>query len=428
VPDDVTISYRGASYEIGRAPAYYGIWRVGEPRSQPLEWWPDTTEGWYSAWSRFTSLEVPGTIAPAAEVPGTIAPAAEVAVPDAGAGAPGRAVVAGVLIGIGVVCGVVGLFPDYLDGASLASQPAELVPHAVYFAAWSASALLIASGRARWRMGALLGIGTSLVTFGFFLADAGTAIAGGAHLMGNGLVLGLIGWLACAAGSTIALVARGERGEPDRPRRTDLFPLLAMTFCAIGVAAAFAPSWDSYTLQTAAGTTESVTAGNVFSNPAPIIAGNVAVMIAIVAIVVVAAMWRPVHHGTLLLAGAVVPMAAQAISALVQVGEATTPAMFGISSATATRTGLTITSGLTLAFWIYCIFVVLLVVAAASALAAPRPVAANAGWAGPSVGTSPQSNVPSDLAWPERPDVAEPRAEQFPGPADGSGEDTGASP
>ena len=73
MPDDVTISYRGASYEIGRAPAYYGIWRVGEWRSQPLEWWPETTEGWYRAWSRFTALEVPGTIAPVAETPAAAA-------------------------------------------------------------------------------------------------------------------------------------------------------------------------------------------------------------------------------------------------------------------------------------------------------------------------------------------------------------------
>ena len=173
-----------------------------------------------------------------------------------------------------------------------------------------------------------------------------------------------------------------------------------MTLCAVGVAAAFAPSWDSYTLQTATGTSESLTVGNVFANPAPIIAGNVAVMIAIVAVVVIAALWRPVLHGSLLLAGAVIPMAGQAISALIQVGQAATPAMFGISSATATSTGLTITSGLTLAFWIYCIFVVLLVVAGISALAAPRPVARRPSWTGPGVGTGPQNDFPNAPVWP----------------------------
>ena len=37
--------------------------------------------------------------------------------------------------------------------------------------------------------GALLGAGTSIVTFGLFFADAGQVIAGGAHVLGTGLVL-----------------------------------------------------------------------------------------------------------------------------------------------------------------------------------------------------------------------------------------------
>jgi hypothetical protein len=71
------------------------------------------------------------------------------------------------------------------------------VPHAVYLAVWSASAVLILLGGAHLRVGALLGVGTSIVTFGPFFTDAGTAIAGGAHVMGTGLVLALAGWLAC---------------------------------------------------------------------------------------------------------------------------------------------------------------------------------------------------------------------------------------
>ena len=59
------------------------------------------------------------------------------------------------------------------------------------------------------------------------------------------------------------------------------------------------------------------------------IAGNVIVMVALAAVVIVAALWRPVRHGAVLLAGAIIPMAAQAISALVQVGEPTSPASSG---------------------------------------------------------------------------------------------------
>ncbi len=372
--DNVTISYRGARYEIGRGPAFYGIWTVGQPWSQPLEWWPDTPQGWYAAWSRFVAIELPATIVPVAQPTAQVAQAggqvagARELVP----GARGWAVVAAALLIIGVACGIVGLFPDYLNGASLAQQPDQLVPHAIYFAVWSVSALLILLGGDRLRVGALLGMGTSTVTFGLFFADAGTAISAGAHIMGAGFVLGLAGWLACSAGSTVAFALRREGLAFGRPSGPELAPFLAFSLAALGVAAAFAPSWDSYVLQTSAGTTESLTAGNVFSNPAPVIAGNVAVMVVFVAVVVAAALWRPILHGTALLAGAVMPMVAQAISAVIQIGEHTSPTMFGISPSAAAQSGLTITSGLTLAFWIYCAFVLVLIVVGGSAVGVPR--------------------------------------------------------
>ncbi len=374
--DNVTICYRGASYEIGRGPAFYGIWTVGDPWSQPLEWWPDTPEGWYAAWSRFMAIELPATIMPVAQATAPVAQADRQVGGEGGrsAGAGGWAVVAAALLAIGVACGIAGLFPAYLNGASLVQQPAELVPHAIYFAVWSVSALLILLGGGRLRVGALLGTGTSVVTFGLFFADAGTAISGGEHLMGAGLVLGLVGWLACLAGSTIAFARRHDGDTFDRPRGSERLPFLALSLAGLGVAAAFAPSWDSYVLQTSAGATESLTAGNVFSNPAPVIAGNVAVMVLFVAVVVAAALWRPILHGGVLLAGAVIPMVGQAISAVVQIGEHTSPAMFGISSSAAAQSGLTITSGLTLAFWIYCAFVVALIVVGGSAVVAPRPL------------------------------------------------------
>ena len=115
-----------------------------------------------------------------------------------------------------------------------------------------------------------------------------------------------------------------------------------------------------------------MTAGNAFANPGPVIFGNVAVMVAVVAVVAAAALWRPVRLGAALLAGAAVLLAAQAISALVQVGEGATPQQFGISSAEAARIGLTIDSGLTPVFWVYCVFVVALIAACARMLAASR--------------------------------------------------------
>ena len=379
MPANETVLYRGARFELGRGPGFYGIWPAGAPRPPSIEWWPETPEGWQGAWSRFTALETPGAFA-AVSSPGAMAPIG----PPAPGGPPStavaipraRAVVAAALLAVGVGCGIAGLFPGYLGGASLAQQPAQLVTHAIFLAVWTASALLILRGGALVRVGALLGLGTSIVTFGLFFADAGTAI-GGAHVIGAGLVLGLIGWLACAAGSATAVRFRrsellGGRGGRDRGR---IVTLGLATAAALGTAAAFAPSWDSYTLRTAGGAAQSLTAGNAFANPAPVIAGNVAVMVALVAVAAAAAWWRPVRLGAVLLAGALIPMAAEAVSALVQLGEATSPVQFGISRAEAAQAGLTISSGLTPVFWIYCAFVLALAATCAWMLFWPRRAA-----------------------------------------------------
>jgi hypothetical protein len=175
-------------------------------------------------------------------------------------------------------------------------------------------------------------------------------------------VLGLAGWLACTAGSVLAFRLR----SPDAPRKLEarqrgpVVTLVIAVLAALGAAISFAPAWDSYTLHTAAGLASSLTAGNAFANPGPVIVGDVAVMVTLVMVVALAALWRPVRLGAVLLAGAAIPMAAQAISALVQVSEPVSAADFGISPAQAARLGLTISTGVTPAFWIYCTFVVAL--------------------------------------------------------------------
>jgi hypothetical protein len=442
--ENVTISYRGAGYEIGRGEHFYGIWPVGA-QSQPLEWWPETPEGWSGAWSRFTAIEAPGTIVPVspgtAPGPGTApaGPGAASAGPGAASAGPGTvpagpggsgtvpgtvlstapvspgtapvsrtsigAVMPAALLIIGVVCGIVGLFPGYLAGASLAQQPAELVPHLIYLAVWGVSAALILLGGTRMRVGAFLGLGASIVTFGLFFADAGQAIAGGAHVMGAGLVLGLVGWLACAAGSAVAF-RLGSVGALGKPRGDEVGPVAMLMLAALGAAIAFAPSWDSYLLRTATGASQSVTLGNAFANPAAVIVGDVAVMVALVAVVAGAALWRPIRFGAALLAGAIIPMAAQAISAFIQVGEPTSPALFGFSSAQAAAAGLTISNGLTAVFWIYCAFVVAMIASCAWMLMTPhaavpgrpvppQPPQAAAPWPSSAPGVTEMSAIPA---------------------------------
>jgi hypothetical protein len=115
-------------------------------------------------------------------------------------------------------------------------------------------------------------------------------------------------------------------------------------------------------------------------------------MLALAAVVIAAAFWRPVRHGAMLLAGAVVPMAAQAISAVVQVGGGASPTQFGISPAQASGIGLTISSGLTPAFWIYCGFLVALAVSCAWMIFTPQPA------------PGPNPSVAHDAyAWPAAP-------------------------
>ena len=439
--DKVTIAYRGGTYEIGRGRDYFGIWTVEGSRSQPLEWWPETQEGWSAAWTRFAVLEAPDSITSVGRTATRPSERTDAAWSLAMTAGRGRAMVAALLLGVGVALGIAGLFPDYLGGTSLAAQTDNLVAHVIYLAAWTAGGVLIALGGTRVRIGALLATGLSIVTFGLFLADAGTPIAGGAHLAGAGLVLSLLGWLACAAGSALAFLIRPARNAgwaapepapavgpvpaprpapapgqvPDAgqvpvgdqfpaavsvpagdqfpvaspvragdlartrgrllplgwPRGAALGPAVLLVLAGLGTAAAFVPAWDNFTLRTAAGQTQTFAAGNAFANPGPVIAGNVIVMVALVAVVIAAALWRPARHGAVLLAGAIIPMAAQAISALVQVGEPVSPAQFGFTPAQASQLGLTISTGLTPSFWIYCVLVVVLLVSCAWMLFIP---------------------------------------------------------
>ena len=440
----VTITYRGAKYEIGRGRDFYGIWMTGAPRTHPLESWPETAQGWSAAWARFASIEAPGAIVPVGRRTPPVSPSAvqvsenpgpfgQHAAPygsgrRAAPAVSGRtgAIAAAALLAVGVILGVAGLFPAYLGGSSLAQQAFQLIPHVIYLAVWTVSAVLILLGGARLRLGALLSLGLSVVTFGLFFADAGTAIAGGGNTGGAGLVLALLGWLACAAGSVAAFLHRpagapvpagqpGPRGVLARPRGAELGPVVMLVLAGLGAAAAFAPAWDTFTLRTAAGQSQSLTAGNAFSNPGLVIAGDLAVMLALAAVVVAAALWRPVRYGAALLAGAAIPMAAQAISALVQAGGSTSSAQFGISPAQASQVGLTISSGLTPAFWIYCGFLVALAVSCAWMLFTPHP----ASGPGPSA-------AHDAYAWPAAPhdDLAD-EAPDDEGPDDESSGDEG---
>ncbi len=418
--ENVIVAHRGARFEIGRGAGFYGIWPAGAAQWQPIEWWPETPEGWRAAWARFTDVErrrtihqvvqhepqpVAGTtklspagqplgagqfhdadqpfgqdqplgpgqpVSPGQPPPANPLPAERTAGLPATIRRAGRpAIIAAALLAAGVAAGIAGLFPGYFSSTGLAGRAEQLVPHVIYLAAWAAGAALIVAGGTRQRTGALLAAGVSVVTFGLYVADLGLGISSAD--VGAGLVLSLIGWAACAAGSVLA-VRLGTAGSPARPRTLEAGLTIALAAAAaLGTAIAFAPSWDSFTLRTAAGTSQTITAGNAFANPGMVIAGDLVVMITVVAAVIAAAAWRPVRLGAVLLAGAIVPMAAQAISAVIQIGQATPSLQFGIPPARAARLGLTISAGLTTAFWVYCAFVFALILTAALMASTPAP-------------------------------------------------------
>jgi hypothetical protein len=434
VPEKAVISHRGEKYEIGRGKRFYGIWVVGAPYEAPVDRWPETRDGWEQAWTRFATVEVPGTIAPvpskrsglgamlksrraAAAGPGAADGSAADAATAGRRGGTALLVGEGLLV-LGVVLGLVGLFPAYIGGQSLLSQGDQVVPHLCYVIAWAISAGPIALSVSRpraARLGALFALGLSVATFGLFFGDVGEVVSGGASL-GTGLVVSLLGWLGCTAGAAIALVAscrdtdsarpglarvtgstQSECGWPAKPSRSHLGPLALLVLAGIGTAATFAPSWDSYTVaQASLGTVNTILKGNAFSNPALVIAGNVAVMVAVVVVAVLAALWRPARQGALLLAGAIIPLAAQAVSALIQVSQ---PAygFFGLTQAQAAQEGVTISNGVTPIFWVYCVFVISLLVSCAWLLTTPGHLAATASpWAPSPLGDA--GRVPADPA------------------------------
>jgi hypothetical protein len=85
-------------------------------------------------------------------------------------------------------------------------------------------------------------------------------------------------------------------------------------------------------------------------------------------------------------------MVAQAISALVQIRQPVSPLQFGISPGQAARAGLSIVSGLTPVFWIFCAFILALALLSARMLTTPETVPATP--ANPAVLDSPPASVP----------------------------------
>jgi len=295
-------------------------------------------------------------------------------------------VLATLTLGAAVGLGVASMFPAYLSGLSIASQPDLVAAHAIPLAGWLAAAVLVATARRGARqLGGLVGVGIGVVELGFLLSDAGTVFSGGGHLGGAGLVLATLEWL-LATGACALVVARSgtltidrplrrrrlgnetgaSRPRVDRHSRTTGWVAAAAAVVAAGL---YAPPWDRLVVDlTAVGRTTVVTAGNAFANPAPVVVGNVVVIACLAALPLAALVLHPRRLGGALLAGGVVAAASQVVSALVQWREPVPPSEFGLSAQAATASGLQASTGFTPMFYGFVAAVLVLGIVAVARL------------------------------------------------------------
>ena len=73
-------------------------------------------------------------------------------------------------------------------------------------------------------------------------------------------------------------------------------------------------------------------------------------------------------------------MVAQAVSAIVQISSATSPLQFGVTPAQANQIGLTISTGLTPMFWVFCAFLATLIMLCVWLVLAQESPAQAAAW------------------------------------------------
>jgi hypothetical protein len=398
VSEKVVISYQGARFRLGRSQTFFAIWPDGMPLDQPLEQWPATPEGWSAAWVRFNELETPGTIVTAQ------APAAA----SVWGGRPSAPTLTGfkvtnssALLVIGVVFGVVGLFPGYWGNSSLASQTDQLVAHLLYLLAWAIASVGVLAGGNKARIGALVGLGTSAATLGLFVSDIGQL--NGASV-GAGLVLALIGWVACTAGVVLALRGSWKWREllVERLSARSIAGTAVLGAVAVGVAVTYALSWDTLTIASSQGQLQTSAYGNIVSESGVEVFGTVLVMIAIITVATFAGLWRNITAGAALLAGVLFAVVAQAISAPIQAHDQTSVFAAGAKSAG----DVFISYGLTPSFWLYCLFAVALVVSCAWMLVSPAGSAIAVG--APVVSPAP----PADAA-PDEDDELTPPGSRF---------------
>ncbi len=185
---------------------------------------------------------------------------------------------------------------------------------------WTAAAVLVLA-RISVRGGVALGGGLAAVELGFLVTDlAGTIQTSSRVTSGVWLALSALGL--GGAGVLLGASTVPMGGPRVRPYDETLSArAVATVLVALLAVVAFLPSWDKYELVNAAGQTTTVTLGNVFSQPAGMMAGELLAALAIGIVAVLGAFWAPPVVGAWMTGGALIALSSQLISAAVQVNQ-----------------------------------------------------------------------------------------------------------
>ena len=268
---------------------------------------------------------------------------------------------AGGLLLATVVLHVVAMFPTYLPflsstPVSIASQPDQAALFAVVAAAW-ATALGFGLAGPRWvKVATGLAVGTAVGELGFRVSDLGEVFRYGTGLAGPGLWLMTAAWIVGAAGActAVAAVRHSSRDtavtDPPRSGFNRWGSLAVIGVLSIASAGLFLPSWDHYTgVSSVTGRAVSFNLGNAFAEPWQIVIGNVLSALAIAALPIVAGvlMWRDRRAAVAVTGGVLSLLAAQFVSAVIQVDQAVPASIAGLSGAQARQLGLTLSLRLT---------------------------------------------------------------------------------
>jgi hypothetical protein len=238
----------------------------------------------------------------------------------------GDALIGGSLMAACVGLHIWAMFPPYTGGptaSSVVSSPDQTAVYICLEVGWAVAALLVLS-RASVRGGAALGAGLGTVELGLLITDTALGLqvangsAPGVWLALGGLGAGLAGVLFAA--SSVTMVRANHLRSLSLSTNVGLRAVLTVLVAVVAVAA-FWPNWAHYHLVSTTGRTLDFYAGDAFKESAPIIAGALVSGLAIGIISILSAFWSPLDAGAWALAGAVVGLASQLISQLVQVFE-----------------------------------------------------------------------------------------------------------